>query len=214
MTELSPKTSMSTQKIENALPTEQFLMPANPKKFRCVDERQPDEAVINDGIALPGAIYGIVDAIKAIQHVDEPTAWQLASDAGLPMDAHMDEHHHERGCGYGKLVEDEPATVGAVESVPAKTRKVTADEHGGEIITLLGDHAPTEAIINYRPDTTIDTKKALADKRGIFDLDAWALPQLAEKLHIDADQFSSHIIDVYQKTVTRLTGITKFQEVR
>ena len=214
MTELSPKTPMRTRNIENPLPAEQFLMQANPDTFRCVDERQPDATVLNNGVALPGAIYGIIDAIKAINHVDEATAWQLASDAGLPMDAHMDEHHHERGCGYGMLVEDEPTTVGAVESVPATTRKATADEHGGTVITLLGDHAPTEAIINYRPDTTIDTRKALADKRGIFDLDAWALPQLAERLHMDADQFTSHIIDVYQKTVTRLTGITKFQEVR
>jgi hypothetical protein len=214
MTELSPKTHMHTPNIEHHLPAEQFLMQANPKKFRCVDERQPDEKVMNDGVAIPGAIYGIVDTIKTINRVSEEVAWKTASDAGLPMDAHMDEHHHERGCGYGKLVEDEPAAVGAVESVPAKTRKHTADQHGGEIITLLGDHAPTKAVINYRTDTTIDTRKALADKQGIFDLDAWALPNIAKQLHMDPVQFSDHVIEVYKKTVTQLTGITQFQEIR
>lgn len=195
-------------------PAEQYLMRANPNKLRCVDERQAEETVTNDGVAIPGGIYGIIDAIKAINHVDETQAWEQAKRAGIPMDAHMDTHHHERGCGYGKLVEDEPATVDAVESVPAVTRKHTVDQHGGTVITLLGDHCPTEAILNYKDNTTIDTQKALADKRGIFDCDAWALPMLADKLHMDPDQFTSHVIDVYKKTVTRLTEMTTFVEVR
>ncbi|MFH0749764.1 MAG: cadmium-containing carbonic anhydrase [Candidatus Gottesmanbacteria bacterium] len=192
---------------------EQFLMPANPKKIRCVDERVADTAK-HDGIAVPGGTEGIIDTIKFLKQVDEETAWKFAVDAGIPMGGHIDEHHGSKGCGYRKLVETEPETVLAVESVAAETRKATLENAHGEITTLLGDHQPTEAIINYCEGTTIDTKKAIGENRGIFDLDAWALSDMAEKLGIEKTEFVSHMTDVYKKTVTKLTGITTFAEIR
>ncbi len=203
-------------KIENPLPSE-YLMSANAKKTRCIDERKPKRAPTdpkNDGVAIPGATEGIIDAIKTLKHLSEEEAWKLASDAGIPMNGHEDEHHGTKGCGYRKLVETDPTSVLAVEAVPAETRRTTLTQAGGDIITLQGDHKPTEAIINYRAGTTIDTERAVNENRGIFDLDAWALPDMAEKLGIDKDVFTAHMINVYKHTVTKLTGMTEFAEVR
>ena len=204
---------MNKPKIENPLPSE-YLMKANEKKTRCVDEREPDAKTVNDGIAIPGATFGIIDAIKTLTGASEEEAWDRATKAGIPMNGHDDTHHGPKGCGYERLVEEEPASVLAVESVPAATRKAKLEEEHGTVITLLGDHQPTEAIINYREGTTIDTKKAVNEHRGIFDLDAWALSAMAEKLGIDTNVFTAHVIDVYKHTVTKLTGITEFAEVR
>jgi len=190
----------------------QYLFPADTNCIRCVDEREAKNAK-NNGAAIPGGTNGIIDTIKFLNHVDEDAAWQLAIDAGIPMGGHIDEHHKALGCGYERLVEQKPESVGAVESIPAQQRKARIENAHGEILTLLGDHHPTEAIINYRAGTTIDTRKATGDGRGIFDLDIWAMPGYAEKLGIDPDAFTSHMLDVYKKTVTTLTEITEFIEL-
>ena len=190
-----------------------FLMTADSTKIRCVDEREAKD-VINNGVAVPGGIYGVIDTIKVTAGVSEEAAWQMAQNAGIPIGGHMDEHHGPKGCGYGKLVETEPATVGATEAIPAEIRKNRIEQAHGELVTLLGDHHPTEAIINSRQGTTIDTKKASQSGRGIFDFDVWAMEGYAEKLQLDPGTFTSHMIDVYKKTVTKLTGITTFTEVK
>lgn len=200
-------------KLEKSVPAEQYLRPANKKKSRCIDERKPEEGE-NDGVAIPGGTNSIIDTIKFIKHVDEDTAWQLAIDADIPMGGHIDKHHGALGCGYERLVEQNPDSVGAVESVPAAQRLARIQNAHGEILTLLGDHHPTEAIINFREGTTIDTKKATGDGRGIFDFDIWAMNGYAEKLGIDPDAFTSHMLEVYKKTVTELTGMTTFIEIR
>lgn len=192
-------------------PTE-FLMPADPKKIRCIDERKIKSGV-NNGVAVPGAVEGIIDSIKFLKHVDEETAWKTAIDAGIPLNGHIDEHHGTKGCGYRKLVETESATVLAVESIPAEARKQKLEHLNGEIVTLLGEHQPTEAVINHRTGTTINTASALQNGRGIFDLDVWAFPAMAEKLGVDQDAFVAHMVDVYKRTVTRLTAMTTFTEI-
>lgn len=203
---------MTQQPQKELVGAEAYLMPADSTKLRCVDERIAKDTV-NNGVAVPGATYGIIDAIKMLASVDEETAWTIAREAKIPINGHTDEHHGAQGCGYGKLVELEPGTVLAYESVPAENRKARIEQGNGEILTLLGDHHPTEAIVNYKEGTTIDTKRATEGGRGIFCFDAWAMPEMAQKLHLDPDTFANHMLNVYKKTVTKLTGITEFQDV-
>lgn len=198
---------------EQHIAPEQFLFDADRSRIRCVDERPA--TVLSNGIAVPGGVYGIIDAIKTLKHVDEDHAWNIARASGIPIGGHIDEHHGATGCGYGRLVETQPATVLAPEAVLAKDRKEYIEHTlNGEILTLLGDHHPTEAVINYRAGTSIDAKQATEQGRGIFDFDIWAMDGFAQKLGLDGKPFSDHMLDVYKKTVTTLTGITTFTDIR
>jgi hypothetical protein len=208
---MSPDNPLPNFQKEN-MQIETYLLRANKKRIRCVDEREA--TVPSDGVAIPGATDGLLDAIKFLKNVDEATARQLIISTKLPIAGHIDEHHGPKGCGYRKLVETEHKTVGAPEAVSADDRLAWITQEHGEILTLLGDHHPTAAVINYREGTTIDTKKATTDGQGIFNFDIWAMAGYAEKLGIDPAAFTNHLQDVYRKTVTRLTGMTTFTEVR
>jgi len=190
---------------------EKYLFPADSTLLRCVDERQ---AVDNtNGVEIPGGIYGVIDAIKHFNpNLSEDAAWQLAREKHIPICGHIDEHHGARGCGYAKLVEDEPKTVSARESIPAKDRLVRIP--GENVLTLLGEHKPTHAVINHRENFSIDPDKACGDHLGIFNFDRWAAKLFGERLGFDGDAFADHLENVYRKTVTRLTGITTFHEMK
>lgn len=189
-----------------------YLMPADYTRIRCVDGRVAKD-VVNSGVAVPGGIDGIIDAVKALRNIDEASAWKLALDAGIPVGGHTDELNGAEGCGYAKLVEQEPETVLAPESVTVQNRISSIEKNLGEILTLLGEHQPSEAVINLRQGTTIDTKKATEDGLGIFCYDAWAMPAYADALNLDPEEFTAHLLEVYKKTVTRLTGLTKFSSI-
>jgi hypothetical protein len=208
---MSPDHLTQTPGKESPIQLEEFLMQANTNRIRCVDERKA--TALNNGVAIPGATDGVLDAIKSLLPVDEFAARQLLLRAKLPIGGHIDEHHGSKGCGYRKLVETEHGTVDAREAVLAESRLTWITDNGGEVLTLLGDHHPTDAVINYRTGTTIDTEGAGAKGKGIFDFDIWAMKGYAQKLDIDPDDFTDHMLDVYKKTVTRLTSITQFIEL-
>jgi len=189
-----------------------YLLKADIDLIRCVDERQALDTT--NGIEIPGAIYGIIDGIKHFAHCTEEDAWKLAKEKGIPIDGHIDEHHGAKGCGYATLVEDEPKTVLAIESIKAQDRLQKIQDANGQVITLLGDHHPTHAVINHREGYSLDPDKAAVDDLGIFNFDRWAAKMFGEKLGFEGDKFADHLETVYKKTVTRLTGFTVFHEIR
>lgn len=195
-------------------PMESYLVQANTTALRCVDERPTSEA-FTAGIQIPGSVYGIIDVVKELKHLTEAEARTLIKSTGIPVDVHVDDHHGPKGCGYAKLVETSPSSIGITESVPAATRLDWVKEVQGRVITYLGDHNPKGAIINHRANTTFNSPAAWNDEQGMFNLDVWALGEYASKLGIDQDTFTTKMIDVYKKTVSTLTqgAITDFVEI-
>lgn len=197
------------KKIESIIRLiERYLFAATIALIRCVDERQALDQT--NGVEIPGGIYGIIDAIKALTGCTEEEAWQRAEAAGIPMGCHIDQKHGAKGCGYAKLVATQPATVLAPEAVPAEDRLHQVNLRHGMVLTLLGEHHPNYAVINYRVGFSIDPDQANADGLGIFNLDVWACTAYAIRLGLDAEKFANHMIEVYKRTVTALTGITEF----
>lgn len=185
-----------------------YLIPVDAAAIRCVDERQGTEAIAGAGI--PGGSYGIIDAIKHLAGVTEEEAWQRAIAAGIPMGAHVDEHHGMLGCGYGKLVETAHEKVMAPERIAVSDRHKKVSDAGGKVLTLVGDHHPTHAVINDRAGTSISPDLASKDGLGVFVYDKWAARHFGELLGFDATQFADHMENVYKKTVTALTGMKDF----
>jgi len=193
---------------ENIKLVEQYLENANIKKIRCIDERK-GEIPAQGEIAIPGGIYGIIDAIKHISGCSEDQAWQKAKAAGIPLDGHIDEDYGANGCQYGKLAENQHDAIMAPEAIPVEQRLNRIKTEGGTIQILKGNHHPTHAVINSREGCTINTDTANADNLGIFNFDMWAVKKFAEMLDLDANQFSSHLEQVYKKTVMVLTSFTE-----
>ncbi len=200
-----------TNPWENPRPIEleKYLFPADGDLIRCVDERQALDQT--NGVEIPGGIYGIIDAIKTLKGVSEEAAWELALKSGIPIGAHVDEHHGERGCGYAKLVEVSPAAVSAPEAVSAADRLARVEAAGGTVMHYLGQHRPTHASLNYREGFSLDPDRALQDNLGIFNCDIWAAGAFAQKLGIDRQQMMQHIEQVFRQTVAALSPIRDFQ---
>lgn len=171
------------------------------KRIRCVDERQALDT--SNGVEIPGATYGLVDALKALEGISEDQAWNRIISARIPVEAHIDEGHGERGCGYAKLVEDEPGTVLAVESIPALQRLQRVYDQGGQVATYIGEHAPRIAVTNEKKGWSLDPDQA--PHLGAFSFDAWAAEQYGRMLRVrDPRKFKAHLTQVYQNTVRRL----------
>lgn len=208
---------MSTMgnQIENektAAILERYFVLADIDQIRCVDERHA--SFPTNGVQVPGAIYGVVDAVKVLQIVSEDEAWQRVTRAGIPLEAHDDNHAGARGCGYAKQVETDPASVGAPEKILASDRLSRVVKAHGKILHYEGKHQATHATLNWREGFTLSPERALAEGRGVFNCDLWALRQYAARLELDADQLTNHITAVYRQTVTALSGITQFHQLR
>src|SRR5450759_4045498 len=166
----------------------QYQIPADKNTFLCINERNKVEKT-QQAIRLPGAIYGLIDAIKSVGRLSEDAAWKLAKEREIPMDAHTDDHHNDgnegEGCGFGATVQNKPDVIDVVESVPANDRLNRAKANGGRIFHYTGGHRPTHAVLNFIPETTIDQQKAWNDGYGPFVCDLWAIPDLAKKLGLD-----------------------------
>jgi len=189
-----------------------FIQPASKGLIRCVDERQALDA--HNGIEVPGGIYGVVDAYKAITGADEEKAWQVVLRSGVPIGAHIDAHHGALGCGYARLVQTTPKSVLAPEAVTAESRLARVQAAQGTVMHYEGDHRPTTAIINDKDGYSFDPDQALKNGLGVFNLDRWALPQIGEKLGIDPQVFTDHVEKAFRKTVTELTGIQDFLQLK
>ena len=175
---------------------EPFLVQATMMKLRCVDERpEKTSGEIQEnglkGVQFPGAWYGVIDAIKSLSACTEEAARQRAMDAHIPFSIHDDEHHGALGCGYGKLVQTEPETVMAPEAIDVASRfSFITSQPNHEVLTLVGDHHPIYATINYREGTTIDSPNAVAAGVGSFNYDYWAGITLGKQLSMDPKQFA------------------------
>lgn len=193
-----------------------YQIPTDKKTILCIDERRKKEK-IQRAIRLPGAVYGLIDAIKAVGHLSEPDAWNLAKERGIPMDAHTDDHHQEgnegEGCGYGATVQHKPEVLGVVESIPANERLERAKTGGGRVFHYTGGHRPTHAILNYVPDTTIDQQQAWNDGLGLFVCDLWAVPDLAHRLGLDSTKMTDFMTALFKNTVNHLAPGTPFVEL-
>ncbi len=191
----------------------QFLTPVNPSLVACIDERVNDEHATN-GIKIPGGTYMMLDSLKALAGMSEQEAREAVIRAKLPIGAHVDEHHHDRGCGYAKLVETKPQVVSATESVPASDRLAWVERHHGTILHYVGDHKPTHAVINHKRLFTIDPEKASQQGIGPFGIDLWAVEDWAKRLGVDPHALAEHVEKVFRQTVTELSGIKDFDEIR
>lgn len=196
---------------------EKYLVPADRTKRRCVDERYATDQTA--GPQIQGATSGEVDALKQIRHLSEEDAWKTMSDAGIPIDGHVDNHKGANGCGYNNKVETDPSSVGASEQVTASSRLRRVEDAHGTILHYTGDHNPAYATVNYVHGTTLDTNRILGAGKGTFNCDAWILAEDAEKLGLqgeDMAMFIKLVVDSYKKTITTLTNnkISTFIELR
>ena len=193
-----------------------YQIPSDTNTFLCIDERPKIEPV-QRAIRLPGAIYGLIDAIKSVGHLSEDEAWTLAKERGIPMDAHTDDHHHEgnegEGCGMATTVQNKPDVIGVVESVPANDRLKRAKLNGGRIFHYTGGHRPTHAVLNFVPETTVDQQKAWNDGYGPFVCDLWAIPGIANKLGLDENATMDFMKNLFLKTVNHLAPGTPLVEL-
>lgn len=211
---MSKKNAMLKDQEPKPIDLEQYLFPADVDLLQCVDERQTVEDTTN-GVEIPGAIYGIIDAVKALKGISEQEARELIEKSGIPIGAHVDEHHGEKGCGYARLVETSPARVSAIEAVLAADRLNWVKQTKGPILHYVGEHHPTHATITRRGGFSIDSDQAWKDKGfGIFNCDVWIAGEFAKKLGIDPKQMMDHMEKVYRQTVTALSGITAFEEIQ
>lgn len=191
---------------------EQYLLPADINLIRCVDERQATDAT--NGVEIPGGIYGIIDAVKVLANVSEDEAWRMVRVAGIPFGAHVDDHHGARGCGYANKVENDPQAVLAPEKVVAQERLDRVRQANGVVMHYLGEHHATHATINFREGFSFDPDKASEHGLGVFNCDAWAVGEYAQRLGMNPNVMEEHMIRIYKATVTALTGITSFNHIR
>lgn len=193
---------------------ESYLLPADIKIIRCVDDRQYDDNT--NGVEIPGGIYGILDGIKSLLDVDEATARNIVIQAGIPISAHVDRHHGPNGCGYANLVEKDPSKVHAPDKVKAQNRLAWVRSVGGQIVTALGEHKPTHAVINDRYGYSIDPDQAHGANLGIFNYDVWAAEEYGRRIleagyALDPQRFASHLLTVYKSTVGALSPIRQYE---
>jgi hypothetical protein len=193
-----------------------YQIPADKHTFLCIDER-PKVEKTQRAVRLPGAVYGLIDAIKSVGHLSEEDAWKYAKEHSIPMDAHTDNHHHEgnegEGCGFGATVQNRPEVLGVVESVSANERLDRVKANGGRIFHYSGGHRPTHAILNYVPETTIDQELAWNDGFGPFVCDLWAVPELAHTLGLDSNKMMGFMTLLFKNTVNHLAPGTPFVEL-
>lgn len=191
---------------------EPFMVPADINTLNCVDERQSDG--VPNGVEIPGGIFGVVDAVKTLNHLGEDEAWSRVVKAGIPLGAHVDDHHAENGCGYANLVETNPKAVYATEAISAKDRIKRLRDLGGSVVTYQGHHKPTHAVINLRHNVSFDPDAANGAGLGIFNFDKWATEEFARRLKINPNRFANHLEQVYRSTVTTLTGMKQFITIK
>lgn len=184
------------------------MVPADLDVLNCIDDRRSDG--ISNGVEIPGAIFGVIDAVKAIRNIAEEEAWKAVVRAGIPLFAHLDTGQGARGCGYARLVEDTPNVVLAVESVRAQERLERLLPLGGHIVTYVGHHHPDYAVINDREGFSFDPESACAQEFGVFNYDRWAARRFAQRLSMDPDGFAGHLENVFRGTVSALSPISDF----
>lgn len=180
-----------------------------------MDEREVDKPTKENPVNLPGGTAVLVDTLKALYQYTEEEAWTLLKDSGVPMDMHTDSHHGARGCGYEKLVEDNPGIVLAVESISASERLQTARRYGARVVNYIGEHDIRKAVINYHHGKSIDQDQKYA--HSIVSCDAWAVGEYAKKINktlsmrgvenrVNGGEMTSHVVNVFQNTVIELTN--------
>jgi hypothetical protein len=188
---------------------EQYLVPVKSvKKILCIDERPRLEQIRAPHI--PGAAYGLVDALKTILGISEEEAWQRLISAGISLDVHTDDHHNEEpglGCGYAGKVQNKPVSVGVSQAVNAQERFEFARDNGGQVLHYTGPHNPTGAVINNYPDMTIDQTSAWNDGRGVFVYDRWAVLRYAALMNVDPGRLEHQVELEFRMTIKTLAGI-------
>lgn len=179
---------------------QKYLIRTDTNHLLCIDERPRIEHI--QGIHIPGAIYGVIDALKVISKITEDEAWEKVVCAGIPTDAHTDDHHHDdeaMGCGYATL-----------QKTPASERFERAKAAGGMVLHYTGGHNPKHAIIVYHKGMTVDQKATWRDGEASFVFDYWAALDLGSKLGVDPKLFANQLEKKFRQTVTTLSEITKF----
>ncbi len=176
---------------------ERFLFKADPDLIHCVDERQGDGQTfdLKNAVELPGSTGVFIDYIKnQYKDISEEQAWDMARSAGIPIGAHQgpDHSHHvhsseekisPKGCGYNLLVETNPSSVLAPESVSASHRyHLAAKYEKAQLYDVHGPHIINVGVIVRKHGFSIDSDRALAAEHiGILGCDVWAAELYAQR---------------------------------
>lgn len=183
-------------------------------KWTCIDDRKCLAA--RKAIKLVGGAYGVLDTYKIVTGATEAEAQTAYEESGLPFGAHTGSHHgiiEIKDCGYGDKVEQSPQLVGAPERVKVEDRfNWVKSFHDAFTPNYEGSHGPTAGVINWVANTTLDQTAAYDAKLGTFNLDAWYLDEISDKLHVDKTAFSGAMISLFRKTVAALAPGTPILE--
>lgn len=187
----------------------QFKVTATMSVIICIDPRE-NTGTNNGAIHVPGATTGVVDGVKVSTSTDEDGAWKMVKKAGIPLSMHVDDHHDiPAGCGYLGKRQDDPAAVGAPESVSIQSvYDRVQDDPNGQTLTYFGRHEETMAIENDEDGVTYDQEAMRKAGIKAFVFDRWAMKPLATKLGIPAQPFVDQMSNIYHLTVKAL-GIDK-----
>ncbi|MFH0942602.1 MAG: cadmium-containing carbonic anhydrase [Candidatus Beckwithbacteria bacterium] len=132
----------------------------------CVDGRTAGKKL--RGPKIQGGVLGVM--ALGIGRGDESAvreAIKIIKTAGFRPSVHGDEHHHEEGCGFGRLWSE-----GKLDNLPrleislARVREIVLEE-GGEYVVLLGDHREKKVVVNFVENMTLEPDGSS------FILDAW-----------------------------------------
>lgn len=189
-----------------------FLHPESPWELRCVDERQSD---VMRGVELPGATFSVVDGLKKVLGLREHEAWDAVANAGIPISAHVDTHHHysARGCAYAAIVERDPELVGAPERVRANERLERVRALNGTVSTYYGEHARNpHAVLNWHKNMSMNPYGLRLNSVFAFNCDGWVPDVYARQLDLswrDTRKFRNHIVDAYESLIYKKIGIKR-----
>lgn len=215
-----------------------FLTKADVNRLACVDERREVRGVEQKPelqsipVKIPGATYGIADALKTSLDLSESESWELIQKAGIPIRVHLGpEHGHgqsektgigSHGCGYANLVEKSYKEIGVPEPVSADERLVTVMNLDGQIYSVVGEHKITHATIVWMDGMSIDSEAALKKGGiGVLDCDPWAAGYYADLvnktgpgINLDREEFMQQIVSRFRFVVKTLAPDVLVEEIK
>lgn len=196
-----------------------------------IDKRQED-AEEENGPQFLGASLLFVRALEVIAQLDRHQAFDLTEIAsksvGLGLQVHQDDEHgkfdidkmtdqeiinfvknHHSGCGFVRYAWGDDGIEVIKE---AKNRK-------WRVQILVGNHHEHGAIVNYQPDKTFDTAKAVDFDQSVFSTDIMIAREvfLALEELVDISDFAQKaeqwMIDTYKDVVIALKGVNDPSEI-
>lgn len=154
----------------------------------CVDGRKANKKL--RGPKIQGGVLGVM--ALGVGRGDETAvreAVKIIKEAGFKPAVHGDEHHHEEGCGFGRLWSEGKLNNFPKLEVSLERVKEIVLEEGGEYVELIGGHEEKQVKVNMVEGMTLEPDG------NSFILDAW----VAQKLGINKDKLLENAVEVVEK---------------